>query len=109
MDATAISHAKARLAPAPAATPFTAAMTGLMSHEVRADREARSQMINLAVETIKVGKSLGYNVKPPSILNAKHIPVALVVFSIHLASDITDCGASLANWVYYENVFFISY
>ena len=43
----------------------TAAMTGLMSHEVRADREARSQMINLAVETIKVGKSLGYNVKPP--------------------------------------------
>ena len=43
----------------------TAAMTGLMSHEVRADKEARSQMINLAVETIKVGKSLGYNVKPP--------------------------------------------
>ena len=43
----------------------TAAMTGLMSHEVRANKEARSQMINLAVETIKVGKSLGYNVKPP--------------------------------------------
>mgnify|MGYP003309351249 FL=1 len=42
----------------------TAAMTGLMSHEVRANKEARSQMINLAVETIKVGKSLGYNVKP---------------------------------------------
>tara|TARA_Y100000588_G_C14159912_1_gene884321 strand:+ start:175 stop:1233 length:1059 start_codon:yes stop_codon:yes gene_type:complete len=43
----------------------TAAMTGLMSHEVRANKEARAQMINLAVETIKVGKSLGYNVKPP--------------------------------------------
>ena len=43
----------------------TAGMTGLMSHEVRADRETRNQILNLAIETVKVGRALGYNVKPP--------------------------------------------
>ena len=43
----------------------TAAMTGLMSHEVRADEEARNQILNLAIETVKVGRSQGYDVKPP--------------------------------------------
>ena len=43
----------------------TAAMTGLMSHEVRADEEARNQILNLAIETVRVGRSQGYDVKPP--------------------------------------------
>ena len=43
----------------------TAGMTGLMSHEVRADRETRNQILNLAIEKVKVGRDLGYNVKPP--------------------------------------------
>jgi len=43
----------------------TAGMTGLLSHEVRADRETRNQILNLAIETVKVGRALGYNVKPP--------------------------------------------
>lgn len=43
----------------------TAGMTGLMSHEVRADKETRNQILNLAIETVKVGRALGYNVKPP--------------------------------------------
>jgi len=43
----------------------TAGMTGLMSHEVRADRETRNQILNLAIETVKVGRAFGYNVKPP--------------------------------------------
>ena len=43
----------------------TAGMTGLMSHEVSADRETRNQILNLAIETVKVGRALGYNVKPP--------------------------------------------
>ena len=43
----------------------TAAMTGLMSHEVRADEDARHQILNLAIETVKVGRSQGYDVKPP--------------------------------------------
>ena len=30
----------------------TAAMTGLMSHEVRADKDARHQILNLAIETV---------------------------------------------------------
>tara|TARA_Y100000780_G_C13683447_1_gene416872 strand:+ start:438 stop:1499 length:1062 start_codon:yes stop_codon:yes gene_type:complete len=43
----------------------TAGMTGLLSHEVRADKETRNQILNLAIETVKVGRALGYNVKPP--------------------------------------------
>lgn len=43
----------------------TAGMTGLMSHEVRADKETRKQILHLGIETIKVGRALGYNVKPP--------------------------------------------
>ena len=43
----------------------TAGMTGLMSHEVRANKETRNQILNLAIETIKVGRALGYNVRPP--------------------------------------------
>ena len=43
----------------------TAAMTGMMSHEVRANKVSRMQILNLAIETIKVGRALGYNVVPP--------------------------------------------
>jgi 2-dehydropantoate 2-reductase len=43
----------------------TAGITGLLSHEVRADKETRNQILNLAIETVKVGRTLGYNVKPP--------------------------------------------
>ncbi len=43
----------------------TAAMTGMMSHEVRANEISRTQIMNLAIETIRVGRSLGYNVVTP--------------------------------------------
>ena len=43
----------------------TAAMTGMMSHEVRANEISRAQILNLAIETIRVGRSLGYNVMTP--------------------------------------------
>ena len=43
----------------------TAAMTGMMSHELRANEISRTQIMNLAIVTIRVGRSLGYNVVTP--------------------------------------------
>ena len=43
----------------------TAGMPGLLSNEVRADKETRYQILNLAIETVIVGRALGFNVKPP--------------------------------------------
>ena len=43
----------------------TAAMTGLASYEMRADERARRLMLKLGIETITVGRSMGYRVRPP--------------------------------------------
>ena len=43
----------------------TSAMTGLMSHEIRENEDARIQILNLAIETVRVGRALGHKVVPP--------------------------------------------
>ena len=43
----------------------TSAMTGLMSHEIRENEEARIQILNLAIETVRVGRALGHKVVSP--------------------------------------------
>ena len=43
----------------------SAGMTGLTSHEVRANRDSRSMMLKFGAEALRVGRTLGHNIPSP--------------------------------------------